>query len=146
MPRHECPELLLVEDNPGDAELFRQALSEADVEASLHVAPDGRSAREFLHVGESRSPDRAPVDLVVLDLDLPDVRGTDLLAELRRDDALHAVPTLILSSSTDRADVKAAYDRGANAYLTKRTDFEETVVMVESLGEFWFDVAELPSR
>lgn len=143
MTTHRATTVLLVEDSPGDARLFHVAFAASDVPGTLHHASDGEAALAFLR-GEGE-PERAPdVDLVVLDLDLPDTHGAEIIGAVRADPSLRTIPVIVLSSSAEPDHVEEAYERGANAYLVKRDDFDELLALVESIGEFWFEEAELP--
>lgn len=137
------PGLLLVEDNQGDADLFRHAVEESDLEGTLRVATTGEEAITML-TGADSSAAVESIDLVVLDLNLPDRSGLEVLAALRDDPSTRRIPVLMLSTSEDRADVRSAYRLGANAYLVKRDDYEETVGLVEALNAFWLEAATLP--
>lgn len=145
MSSQSVPDILLVEDNPGDVRLFEIAVEAADVPGRIHVATGGEEARSILSssAGSTRSP---PVDLIVLDLDLPGSHGSDLLREIRADVSLKSIPVIVLSTSEEPGDIDEMYALGANAYLTKEMDVDETLRMVETLCEFWFETAEHPSR
>lgn len=143
-PAQATPDVLLVEDNPGDAELFRLAFEESELPGTLHEVADGAAALAFLR--DEAGPDSAPpVDIIVLDLNLPEVHGTEVLAEIRADPALRRTPVLILSTSDADDDINEAYDLGANAYMTKPMAFDDTVALVDALDSFWFTVGELPT-
>jgi CheY-like chemotaxis protein len=137
------PVVLLVEDNPGDARLFELACEEADVPGTVHVATDAAEARGVLR-GQPRGDGSPPVDLVVLDLDLPDARGTDLLAEIRTDPALASVPVVVLSSAAPTTDAGGTVAPCADGYLQKGWDFEETLSNVETLCRRWLETADGP--
>lgn len=136
-------EILLVEDNPADANLFRLALAESDIPAVLHVVTRGEEGLSFLE-DQRDTGEEVPVDLVVLDLNLPGKSGLEVLKELKQEVPIEATPILILSTSNNREEIREAYKLGANAYLVKRTDFEDILSLVESLEEFWLTTAELP--
>lgn len=136
-------EVLLVEDNPGDVRLMREAFWEVDVRHCLHTAADGVEAIDFLRRREGYA--RAPrPDLIVLDLNLPRKDGREVLAEIKRDVRLRHIPVVVLSSSTSDEDVSGAYDLHANCYVGKPVDFEEFVRVVRSIETFWFNTARLP--
>ena len=139
----DAHDILLVEDNPGDVDLFRHALEESAFADTLHVATTGDEALSYLR-DEETAVAATEIDLVVLDLHLPDVTGFDVLDSIRADPTTRPVPVVVLSTSDDRRDVQEAYDRGANAYLEKRMGFDATVSLVESLRKFWLDAASLP--
>lgn len=129
-------ELLLVEDNPADIRLFKLALAESDMRGTLRTATSGETALAIL--------EEDPIDLVILDLDLPARSGLDVLKELDEDSVNSATPILIFSTSDDPDEVREAYQFGANAYMVKRMDFNDTVALVDALDEFWLNTAELP--
>lgn len=129
-------EILLVEDNPSDVDLFKAAMAESDVDGTLRVAQTGDQG---LTVLEEES-----VDIAILDLHLPDKSGLRVLEELNQDADPAATPVLIFSSAAEAAEIREAYELGANAYLVKRFDFEDTVDLVDSLNDFWLEAAELP--
>jgi two-component system response regulator len=138
-------DVLLVEDNPGDKRLVQVAFEEGSIDATLHAVPDGDEMMDFLfRRGDHQS---APFpDLVLLDLNLPKTHGTELLEWVRTDPELRHLPVVILTSSADRDDVEACYRNHANAYLTKPTNHDEFVTIVESLEDFWLDRVQLPPR
>lgn len=132
-------EILLVEDNPADVDLFRLALEESQIPGTLHVATTGEEALSLLETGDGPS-----FDLIVLDLKLPGKSGLEVLAALQRTEPVETTPVIVLSTSSSQGEIRAAYERGANAYLTKRGNFEDTVSLVTALNEFWLHAAELP--
>lgn len=136
-------DLLLVEDNPGDVRLTREALTGVDVACTLHVVDNGEEALEFCRQRGEYADGPAP-DVILLDMSLPRWGGGELLAELRADAETRAVPVIVFSGSDSRADVRAAYDNRANAYLTKPTDPDEFVETVRTFARFWLSTARLP--
>lgn len=136
-------EILLVEDNPGDVSLFRLAVAESNLRGELHVATTGAEALALLDDDEG-PVSATSIDIVVLDLNLPDRSGLGVLEELKRDASLGTTPVLILSTSDDRSEIQEAYELGASAYLVKRMAFEDTVALVNALDAFWLEAVELP--
>jgi CheY-like chemotaxis protein len=137
-------QLLLVEDNPGDVELTREALHEVPVPCRLSVARDGAEALRFLrregaHAGAPRP------DLVLLDLNLPRLDGRAVLAAVKQDPALRAIPVVVLTTSRAPADVREAYALHANAYVVKPADLDAHFAAVRALVEFWGAVAARPA-
>ena len=131
--------ILLVENDPADAELTRQALRRCDANLELVVEHTGDGAIERL---KSSSP--GP-DLVLLDLNMPGTDGRAVLAEVRKHETTRTLPIIVLSTSNNPADVVASYAAGANAFLTKPMGFSERVRAVSALCEFWFETARLPA-
>jgi len=138
-------EILLVEDNPGDVELMKEALRSSQGRVQVRSVGNGLEALAFLR---SESPfEGAPrPDLVILDLNLPQMDGREVLAEVKKDPSLRRIPVVILTSSGAERDVTNSYDLHANCYLIKPVglkDFLNVVAMIES---FWLAAVRLPSR
>ncbi|MEZ3143068.1 response regulator [Halobaculum sp. MBLA0143] len=133
-------DILLVEDNPGDVRLTELALEEVGISHDLQVVKDGKAAVERLRGSES---DPGP-DLVLLDLDLPRLHGTEVLEELKSDPELRRLPVIVLTSSTADADVRASYDRHANAYVEKPADVDDFVEVARQIERFWLSTVRLP--
>lgn len=136
-------DILLVEDNPADVRLTELALGEVGLTNTLHVVEDGREALAFLR-REPEYADAVRPDLVLLDLDLPRVHGTEVLEALNADDDLRRLPVIVLTSSTADEDVAASYDRHANAYVEKPVDMDEFVGVARVIEEFWLSTVKLP--
>lgn len=136
-------EILLVEDNPGDVRLLEEAMDEADISHRMHVVSNGRDALEFV---QQREPyENAPrPDLVLLDLNLPQLSGEEVLNSLKTDPDYCEIPVLMLTSSDTPENVRQAYRLGANAYLTKPVDPDAFVDIVRSIEKFWLATATLP--
>ncbi len=142
--RHDI-EVLLVEDNPGDARLVREAFAEWHLMNALHHVGDGVEAMAFLR-REGRYAEHRRPDLVLLDLNLPRKDGRQVLIELKADPQLRSIPVVALTTSSARSDIEACYNAGANAYVTKPLDFVEFVNALAALRIFWFSVVTLPER
>jgi len=136
-------ELLLVEDNPGDVELTREALEEAKVRNRLSVVCDGVEALAFLR-REGAYRDAPRPDLVLLDLNLPRMDGREVLAAIKADPALRTIPTVVLTTSDAERDILAAYQLHANAYIVKPVDLGQFLGVVRSIEGFWLAVVKLP--
>jgi CheY-like chemotaxis protein len=136
-------EVLLVEDSPGDVRLTREALKDAKVHISLHVASDGAEAMAFL--GRERQHLNAPrPDLILLDLNLPKKDGRQVLAEIKESPTLKSIPVVILTTSASEADVLRSYMLHANCYITKPVDLDGFLNVVKSIDNFWLSVVKLP--
>jgi chemotaxis family two-component system response regulator Rcp1 len=141
---NSCREILLVEDNPADVRLIGDAFEETQADHHLNVSPDGEDALDFVF---RRGPhtNAPPVDLVLLDLNLPIMSGDAVLRAIRANPDTRLLPVIILSSSGARKDVRQAYESRANGYIRKPRDLDGIYKAIDSLRTFWFDVAELPS-
>jgi chemotaxis family two-component system response regulator Rcp1 len=137
-------EILLVEDNPGDARLTIEALKDAKVVNRLTVARDGVEALAMLRREEGYADASRP-DLILLDLNLPRKGGREVLAEIKADDQLTSIPVVILTSSAAEQDVLQSYKLHANCYVTKPVDLDRFVEQVKGIDDFWLAVVSLPS-
>lgn len=138
-------EVLLVEDDPGDVHMTREALADLSVRTALRVVPTGEDAIAFLR----RLPpyqDAPSPDLVLLDLNLPRKGGREVLAEIKGDPALRHIPVVVLTTSSAEEDVLGSYDLHANAFVTKPVDFDRFVEVVRSIDDFFVSVVRLPGR
>ncbi len=138
-------EILLVEDNPGDVRLTREALKEGKVLNNLSVAVDGEEALAFLRRQTIYAEAPRP-DLILLDLNLPRKDGRQVLAEIKADEQLKRIPVVILTSSSAEEDILRTYDLHANCYITKPVDFDQFVAVVRSIEDFWLTMVKLPSQ
>ena len=138
-------EILLVEDNPGDVLLTKEAMKDGKVSNSLHVAKNGLEALEFLRK-EGRFQDAPTPDLVLLDLNLPRKNGREVLQEMKNEDELRAIPVVVLTTSEAHRDIIESYILQANCYITKPVDFEQFRRVVASIEQFWFTLVKLPSK
>jgi two-component system, chemotaxis family, response regulator Rcp1 len=135
--------VLLVEDNPADADLTREGFATGALSVELTVAMSGSEACDYVHK-RGRHSSAATPDFILLDLNLPGVDGRAVLSEIKQDDELRRIPVSILSSSTAERDVRQSYQLGANCYLVKPLDFRSFQGIVRAIEEFWFDTARLP--
>jgi chemotaxis family two-component system response regulator Rcp1 len=136
-------EILLVEDSPSDAELTMEALREAKVRNHLSLVEDGVQAMEFLR-GRGQFAGAPRPDLIMLDLNLPRKDGREVLAELKADEDLRAIPVVVLTTSRAEQDVLRAYHLHANCYITKPVDFGQFLEVVRSIESFWLCIVTLP--
>jgi len=134
-------EILLVEDNPGDVRLTKEALKEGKVLANLNVARDGEEAMEWL-----RQPGRKLPDLVLLDLNLPRKDGREVLQEIKADPKLKAIPVVVLTTSAAEQDIAQAYALHANCYITKPVNLEQFIQVVRAIDDFWLTLVKLPRK
>lgn len=136
--------ILLVEDNPGDAELTAEALRDGKIWNELQLVEDGEAAMRFLRrEGEYMGAPRP--DLVLLDLNLPRKSGREVLAEIKTDEELKQIPVIVLTTSAAEEDVLRAYSLNVNCYITKPVDFDQFTKVVKAIEEFWFTVVKLPA-
>jgi two-component system response regulator len=136
-------EVLLVEDNPGDAQLTRIALEDSKISVNLNVVEDGVEAMAFLRKQENYASAPHP-DIVLLDLNLPRKDGREVLAEIKADQSLKRIPVVVLTTSQSEEDVLKAYNLSANCFITKPVDFDQFVKIVQSIENFWFAIVKLP--
>lgn len=136
-------EILLIEDNPADIRLTKEALKEADQEVNLNVALDGVSALEYLHA-TGISPDHPRPDLILLDLNLPKKNGWQVLAEVKADSYLQTIPIVVLTTSTSHEDVQASYHLHANCYVYKPMDLMSFIEVILSIQSYWYRTAVSP--
>jgi CheY-like chemotaxis protein len=141
----ETFDILLVEDNPGDARLAQEALKEGRMTSRLKVVVDGVEAMAYLRregiYAESPRP-----DLVLLDLNLPRKDGRQVLAEMKEDPELRRIPVVVLTTSQAGQDILRSYDLHANCYITKPVDLDRFIAVVRSIEEYWCSVVTLPPR
>lgn len=145
MADHKTIDVLLVEDDPGDVLMTREAFTENKVANRLAVVSDGVSALEFLRK-EGEYVDAPTPDLVLLDLNLPRMDGREVLAAMKSDDELRRIPVVVLTTSEAEEDVLRSYSLHANAYVTKPVDFERFIDVVRQIDDFFVSVVRLPSR
>lgn len=138
-------EVLLVEDDPGDVLLTREAFEHQKVANRLHVVNNGEDAIAFLRK-EGPNADAPDPDLVLLDLNLPGMHGREVLAAIKEDAHLQTIPVVVLTTSEAEEDVLRSYRLHANAYVTKPVDFDRFMAVVRAIDEFFVSVVRLPSR
>ena len=135
--------ILLVEDNPGDVRLTREALNGAKLRNQLHVIADGMEAMAYLrregHYAQAVRP-----DLILLDLNLPKKDGREVLADIKSDPSLKRIPVVILTTSQAEQDILRTYDLHANCYVSKPVDLEQFIGVVKEIEEFWLTIVKLP--
>ncbi|HOW19186.1 MAG TPA: response regulator [Phycisphaerae bacterium] len=136
-------EILLIEDSVADVRLTMEALKEAKVANRLSVVDDGVKAIDFLYRRGAYADAPIP-DLILLDLNLPRKDGREVLAEIKADVNLRRIPVVVLTTSHAEEDILRAYDLHANCYITKPVDFNQFMVVVQTIEDFWLTVVKLP--
>jgi two-component system, chemotaxis family, response regulator Rcp1 len=142
--RVKLVEILLVEDNPGDADLARETFITSKIRNKLHIVNDGEKAMDFLRQTGAYADVPRP-DIILLDLNLPRKDGREVLAEIKQDDELKRIPVVILSSSKAEEDIMKSYNLHANCYISKPIDFAQFAKVVESIEDFWLGIVVLPN-
>ena len=137
-------EMLLVEDNPGDARLAIEALKDAKVHNNLHWVQDGVEAMDFLRRKGNYSDAPRP-DVILLDLNLPKKDGREVLADVKADEDLRRIPVVILTISDAEEDVIKTYNLHANCYIRKPIDLDQFVAVVNAIEDFWLTIVKLPT-
>lgn len=144
MEKLKLIEILLIEDNPGDARLTEEALKDGKVSNTLHVVYDGLEATDFLFNRNKYKHAPRP-DLIILDLNLPKKSGQEVLAEIKDDENLKSIPVVILTTSKAEEDIIRSYKLHANCFLTKPIDLNKFFEMVKSIEGFWLTLVKLPT-
>lgn len=137
----EALDVLLVEDNPGDARLAAEAWKEGGIPGRLHVVGDGVQAIDYLRRSEQPKP-----DLLLLDLNLPRKDGREVLAEIKSDPLLKRIPVVVLTTSQAEPDVLRSYELHANCFVAKPVDLESFIAVIKSIADFWGRIVLLPPR
>ena len=138
-------DILLVEDNPGDVRLIREALRDGKLLNQLSTVSDGQQAMAFLRKQGSYARASQP-DLILLDLNLPRKDGREVLAELKADLNFRRIPVVIVTSSAAEEDILRSYDMHANCYVTKPVGLEKFIAVVKSIEDFWVTIVKLPPK
>ena len=136
-------DLLVIEDNPNDAELMRHALARVSMDLKVAYISDGAEALDYLvkKVGRGRA---LPPKLVVLDLKLPRIDGHEILRRAKHHPYLRSVPFVVLTSSQQESDILSCYQEGANSYLVKPVDFSRFAQSIQMLGSYWLTLNQAP--
>jgi CheY-like chemotaxis protein len=138
-------DILIVEDNSGDARLIREVLNEYKIFSSLYNVKDGVEALEFLH-NKGKFKKMPKPDLIILDLNLPRKDGREVLAEIKNDERLKQIPIVIMTISQAEEDILKSYNLHANCYITKPIDLNQFIKVVKSIEDFWFSIVKLPPK
>ncbi|MFC8729451.1 MULTISPECIES: response regulator [Streptomyces] len=138
-------EVLLVEDDPGDELMTREAFEDNKIRNTLHVVRDGQEALDFLYRRGDHADAPRP-DLVLLDLNLPKYDGRQVLEQIKGDPELSLIPVVVLTTSSAEEDILRSYKLHANAYVTKPVDLDQFIAAVRQIDEFFVTVVRLPGR
>lgn len=138
-------EILLVEDNPGDVRLTKEALKEVKMHINLSVVEDGMEALAFLRRQTKYKKSPRP-DLILLDLNLPKKGGIEVLSEIKSDEDLKLIPVVVLTVSKAEEDIFRTYNNHANCYITKPVGLNDFIEIVKSIENFWLTIVKLPPR
>lgn len=136
-------DILMVDDNPGDARLTVEALKEVELAHQFHWVSDGEDALAYLRRQEPHGQARRP-DLILLDLNLPRTDGREVLAEIKSDPRLKQIPVIVLTTSLAEEDINHAYHLSANCYIRKPVTMDQFIQVIASIKHFWCDLASLP--
>jgi chemotaxis family two-component system response regulator Rcp1 len=133
--------ILLVDDNEGDILLTKEALDDARIINKISIAYDGMEALRFLkkQIGRSDMP-----DLILLDINLPKMDGTELLGKIKTDPELKRIPVIMLTTSSAEKDILDSYNNYANCYITKPVDLDRFMDVVRTIEDFWISIVKLP--
>jgi DNA-binding response OmpR family regulator len=135
--------ILLVEDNPGDADLVLYTFKKNRIKNDLKVIDNGKDALDFIFKRNGHENAQRP-DLIILDINLPKIGGLDILKEIKHSDQTKTIPTVILTTSKSELDVLTAYENYANAYLVKPVEIEQFITTISTLDNFWLNIVRLP--
>ena len=135
--------ILIVEDNEGDARLIMEVLKDGKILSSLHIVCDGVQAMDFLHNSGEYAASPRP-DLIILDLNLPRKDGRVVLSEIKGDANLKKIPVIVMTTSQAEEDILKSYNLHANCYITKPIDLDQFIRVIKSIEEFWFTIVKLP--
>lgn len=137
--------ILIADDSPGDIRLVKEALRDSRIINQLYTVQDGMSAIDFLRKTNGFESMPTP-DLILLDLNMPRKNGFEVLAEIKQDPLLKAIPIVVMTVSNNEKDILESYNLYANCYITKPVDFEQFVSIVRSIENFWFSIVSLPKN
>jgi chemotaxis family two-component system response regulator Rcp1 len=135
-------DILLVEDNPGDIHLAKEAMKESSIPYSLHVVSDGKEAMSYLLCEEKYANAGRP-DIIILDLNLPKKTGLEVLKEIKGNLHLKHIPVIVMTTSDAEQDIESAYAFHANCYITKPVDFDKFLKVIKSIIDYWSTIVTL---
>jgi two-component system response regulator len=136
-------EILLVEDNAGDARLLKEAFRDIETPCNINVVKDGVDALRFLYRQDEFFSSPRP-DLILLDLNLPRKDGREVLADVKQNESVKSIPVIVLTTSSSEKDIQTAYGLYANSYIKKPVDLDEFEHVVKTIEQFWLKLAFLP--
>jgi len=145
MENFKIVDILLIEDNPGDARLAKEALKDSKIKNKIHIASNGVEATDFLFKRNDYKDAPRP-DLIILDLNLPKKDGREVLAEIKEDENLKRIPVVILTISKAEEDILKTYNLHANCYITKPLNLDKFMEVVKSIEDFWLTIVKLPNH
>lgn len=138
-------DILLVEDNPGDIRLTREAFKDGRIKNEINVVMDGEEAVLYLKKKDKYVNASTP-DIILLDLNLPKKDGREVLAEIKSDPELKCIPVIILTTSSAQSDILNTYSNHANCYIMKPVDFNQFINVIRTIENFWLTIVKLPSK
>lgn len=138
--------ILMADDDQDDCLLVQDAFAQSRLANDLHFVKDGEDLMDYLHQRGAYAGQNAPTrpGLILLDLNMPRKDGREALREIKADPTLRSIPVVVLTTSKEEGDILRSYDTGANSFITKPVTFEGLVELIQSLGEYWFEIVELP--
>ena len=140
----EVIKVLVVEDNPNDVAIIKRAMRKSDVKCELYFARDGAEALDFLYQ-QGDFEDAPRPDLILLDLNLPKIKGLEVLTKIKADEHLRRLPVIVLTISEREEDMAKAYDSGAASYMTKPVDSKDFERLIQTVQDYW-QIARVPSE
>ena len=140
----EVIKVLVVEDNPNDVAIVKRAMRKSDVKSELYFARDGAEALDFLYQ-QGDFEDAPRPDLILLDLNLPKIKGLEVLTKIKADEHLRRLPVIVLTISEREEDMVKAYDSGAASYMTKPVDSKDFERLIQTVQDYW-QIARVPSE
>jgi two-component system response regulator len=148
MKDYDVVEILIVEDNPADAELTIRALRKNNLVNQIHVVENGEAALDYIFNRNQNSDQifEHQLKVVFLDLKLPKINGLEVLSAIKSDPKTKSIPVVILTSSKENPDIKAAYELGANSYIVKPVDFDDFINAMSQTGLYWLLVNKIPKN
>ena len=137
--------ILLVEDNEGDILLTKEAFEDAKILTNLLVVRDGKEAIDFL-IKHGKHQDAPPIDIMLLDINLPKINGHAVLKRIKEDDNLKHIPVIMLTTSSSQKDIDLSYSQHANCFITKPVDINSFLNIITALESFWISIVSLPTK